>query len=199
MAHLTAAGAIQTSNLWNRAETEVAAISGTISAFAISNGCAFVAIFIFTGDIVIAFQCTIAIIAIVACLMGYMIVVMEWSFGAIEAISVTVFVGFSVDYCLHLANSYSESDRLSRFGKVRDALVQTGVSVVSASITTIGASCFLFWCKIVVFKRFGKVICANTFLSIIYALFFLSPMLIVYGTVHSRFRVRGIHCKEACP
>ena len=186
-APLSANKALQVSNLWNRAETEVAAIQGTVSAFIISNACAFGAIFLFTGDIVIAFQCTLAIIAIVCCLMGYMIYVMEWSFGAIEAISVTVFVGFSVDYCLHLANSYSESDRLSRYGKARDALVQTGVSVVSASITTIGASCFLFWCKIQVFKRFGKVICANTFLSIMYALFFLSPMLIVYGTVHARF------------
>ena len=78
-------------------------------------------------------------------------------FGVVEAISVTIFVGFSVDYCLHLANSYNESHRRSRYGRTKDALTQIGGSVLSASVTTVGASLFLLFADVVIFQSFGCV------------------------------------------
>ena len=69
-----------------------AAIDGTISALITSVLSAFVAILIFVGNIQIAVFCTMAIIFIVAALLGFMLVIMSWKFGAIEAISVTIFV-----------------------------------------------------------------------------------------------------------
>lgn len=33
-----------------------------------------------------------------------------WELGVIESVSITVLVGLSVDYVVHLANSYIEAD-----------------------------------------------------------------------------------------
>jgi len=95
-------------------------------------------------------------------------------------------VGFSVDYVLHLANSYNvAADRKSglRYCCMRSALTQTGTSVLAASITTLGASFFLFFCYIQVFVKIGIVIAANTFLSIFFALFFFAPLLMLCGPI----------------
>ena len=122
-----------------------------------------------------------------------MLVTMGWTFGVVEAISVTIFVGFSVDYCLHLANGYNESEYLTSYGRTKDALTHIGGSVLSASITTIGASFFLLFCEIVIFQRFGYVIGANIFISIIYALFFFCPILIVAGPTGESGTMRGCY------
>jgi len=78
----------QSSQLWARAETEYAAVNGAIAAWMISNICAFVAILLFTGNIIIATGTTASIICIVGCLFGIMLVALGWKFGAVEAISV---------------------------------------------------------------------------------------------------------------
>ena len=171
-------GMTMVSSQFARAETENAAVAGTISSMMISIGCAFIAILLFTGNALIAIYTIVTIVLIVADLMLFMLVILGWKFGAIEAISVTVFVGFSVDYVLHIANSYNEAKiEPTRFLKTRAALTQTGVSVSGAAVTTIGASIFLFFADIVAFKAFGIVICANTFLSITYCFLFFCPVL----------------------
>merc|ERR1712060_873454 len=35
-----------------------------------------------------------------------MVVVMRWKIGAIEEMSLIIFVGFAVDFCLHIAHKY---------------------------------------------------------------------------------------------
>ena len=84
-------------------------------------------------------------------LLFFMLVIMQWEFGAVQAISVTVFVGFSVDFCAHLANSYNEATSNAdtkktnadhRYYKAQKALRQTGISVLMAAIATIASSLF---------------------------------------------------------
>lgn len=36
--------------------------------------------------------------------MGFLFAIVGFEFGAIEAVGVTIFVGMSVDYCLHVAH-----------------------------------------------------------------------------------------------
>ena len=148
-------GLMQVSSLFSRTETEREAVSGTLQSFVLSIGIAFGATLLFIGNVPIAVLCTVTIVLIVLTLMGFMLVVLQWPFGAIEAISVTIFVGFSVDYQLHLAHSYAESKCKTRYGKTREALALTGISVVSAALTTLGAATFLFFCRIRVFQNFG--------------------------------------------
>lgn len=51
-------------------------------------------------------------------------------FGVAEAIGATIFVGLSVDYCLHLAHAYNEAPGTSSRKKLREALVVIGLSCV---------------------------------------------------------------------
>jgi hypothetical protein len=142
----------------------------------------FVAICLFTKNVKMAVICTASIMAIITVLLGTMIVVLEWKFGAIEAVCVTIFVGFSVDYCLHLAHAYSEEHQYhSRYLRVRAALTELGSSVFAAAVTTLGSAVPLFFCTIQVFVQMGKVVAANTVLSCTFAVFYFMPLLAILG------------------
>merc|ERR1712046_316682 len=46
------------------------------------------------------------VMSIIICLLFFMVVIMGWKIGAIEVLSLIVFVGFAVDYCLHVGHKY---------------------------------------------------------------------------------------------
>ena len=68
------------------------------------------------------FVCYVAIFMIVTTLMGFLFAVLGYTFGAIEAVGVTIFIGMSVDYALHMAHGYHSAHGSTRFEKIRDAL-----------------------------------------------------------------------------
>jgi hypothetical protein len=94
------------SKLWVRAEAEKVIIDSTLNTLAISLGCVWIGIFIFTRSMHLAFLVMIVVMSIIICLLFFMTVMMEWPIGAIEVLSLIVFVGFAVDYCLHVAHKY---------------------------------------------------------------------------------------------
>jgi hypothetical protein len=169
------------SPLFARSVTEIAAVQGTVDAFLISNLCALASIFVFTRNPIIALATWFSIVVIVGILLGFMILVFQWEFGVIEAISVTVFVGLSVDYCLHISNSFNESAAVTTYLRARSALTQTGVSITGAAITTIGASFFLLFCDIKIFQQFGQVSMMSLLVASVIAIFFLPALLILVG------------------
>lgn len=175
------------SPLFARSVTEIAAVQGTVDAFLISNLAALGSILIFTRNPVIAIVTWLSIVVIIGILLGFMILVFSWEFGVIEAISVTVFVGLSVDYCLHMANSFNESVAATTYLRVRSALTQTGVSITGAAITTIGSSFFLLFCDIKIFVQFGQVSMMSLLVALLIAVLFLPAVLILVGPKPGRF------------
>ena len=73
-------------------------------------------IFLFTGDMGLSVLTLMNLSGIVVVELG-MFHMMGWQLGVVEAISITILVGLSVDFCLHLAESYAQSPLASR--KVR--------------------------------------------------------------------------------
>ena len=57
-------------------------------------------ILLFTQNLLISLYTMLTIVLIVITLMGFLFAVAGFTFGAIEAVGVTIFVGMSVDYCL---------------------------------------------------------------------------------------------------
>jgi uncharacterized membrane protein YdfJ with MMPL/SSD domain len=104
-----------------------------------------------------------------------------WTFGVVEAIGLIVFVGFSVDYSLHIIEAYNQSGHSARFARVREALVQAGSAVFSAAVTSLGAGTFILFCSIKVFVQFGMVVILNTCLSMLFSFCFLCAVLMVIG------------------
>ena len=81
------------------------------------------------------------------------IVAIGWELGIIESICITILVGLSVDYVLHIANSYNESEEKTRYEKVSMAILEIGVSVFSAAITTLGSATLLLFTTVLFFVR----------------------------------------------
>src|ERR1700733_12208282 len=144
---------------------------------------AFFTVLLFTGNFRISILTIVTISSIVVTMFAFF-KCMSWDFGIIEAISVTVLVGFSVDYCLHIAESYSISltgPSMTREERVRVALTSIGVSIFYSSLTTFGASVMIFFCTIMIFVRFGIIIAVNTAFSIIFSLFLFTALLSIWG------------------
>eukprot|EP01029_Cantina_marsupialis_P018749 TRINITY_DN431_c0_g1_i4.p1 TRINITY_DN431_c0_g1~~TRINITY_DN431_c0_g1_i4.p1 ORF type:complete len:1281 (-),score=405.32 TRINITY_DN431_c0_g1_i4:529-4371(-) len=182
---------------WVRMFLELEVISGAITAWAISNGCAFISIFIFTRNFMVAVITTFCIVGIVTSLLAFMVYWMGWTFGAVEAIAVTVFVGSSVDYCLHIGHSYNEAKFPTKFQRARSALRHTGVSVFSAFVTTFGSAGILLFCILVLFQQFGIIIAANTLFSIVAALVFFPAFMMGIGPTVKRKKLRRVSASKA--
>jgi predicted RND superfamily exporter protein len=107
-ASVTANHAWHTAALFVRSEAEVAVIDSTIETIIIAAACGWVGMLIFTGDPWTACLVTSLVLGIISGLAFFMVVVMEWKIGAIEVISLVVFVGYSVTYSLHIAHNFVE-------------------------------------------------------------------------------------------
>jgi len=193
--------AIQTSFLWARTQTELAIIDGTLTAAVISLSCAFLAIFIFTKfNLTLALATILSIALVLTCLLGVLIGVMGRPFGAIEALSIIVLAGMSVDASLHIAHSYDHAKQTTMLGRAQQTLGQTGPSVLFGAITTAGAAAILGFCEIALFNDFGMVIALNTSFSLVIAFFFLLPALLVssslWKTIKRKFLQKTRHRGE---
>eukprot|EP00515_Schizochytrium_aggregatum_P008756 CAMPEP_0202078136 /NCGR_PEP_ID=MMETSP0964-20121228/5761_1 /ASSEMBLY_ACC=CAM_ASM_000500 /TAXON_ID=4773 /ORGANISM="Schizochytrium aggregatum, Strain ATCC28209" /LENGTH=189 /DNA_ID=CAMNT_0048645433 /DNA_START=79 /DNA_END=648 /DNA_ORIENTATION=+ len=119
---------------------------------------------------------------VIGLLIGVMVVIMRRKFGPVEALSVIIFLGMAVDPSLHLAHTfqYNNGGSESTVVRMQRALTQTGPSVVLAAMTTVGASLMLVATDIVLFTDFGVIVAINTIISIVVAVFFLVPALVVF-------------------
>lgn len=104
---IVAARAWHTSPLWVIAEGEQAIMRSTVISFLISMLCAFIGIAGFTRDLLVSGTAILNIIGIISMHCFFMFVVMGWSLGPIEVLGIIVFIGYAVDYVLHIAHCYS--------------------------------------------------------------------------------------------
>jgi hypothetical protein len=137
----------------------------------VSLTCALITIFFFTSSGILALTVVLTVSMVVACQAATMFVGLGWDFGAIEAISVILFVGFSVDYTIHFAEAFHQQ------GKVEIALQRVARAIVSAGATTAGSAAFLGFCTIQIFNRFGLAVVLNTLWSLLFALVFYPALL----------------------
>ncbi|KAH8091309.1 hypothetical protein JL720_6204 [Aureococcus anophagefferens] len=131
-------------------------VRSSVIAALVSVACAFGCVLLLTR----ALFHTCLILAVVvwemALLTAFMTAGLKWSIGIIEAISLSIFVGVSVDYVLHV-----------------------GAPVFAAAFTTFASAVFLLFCLILPFKKLGVMICAHTALSAAAALIVLPAVLFV--------------------
>mmetsp|Transcript_16451 Transcript_16451/g.1473 ORF Transcript_16451/g.1473 Transcript_16451/m.1473 type:complete len:103 (+) Transcript_16451:1504-1812(+) len=94
-----------------------------------------------------------SIICIAGVVLGVFMIVWAkgWSFGTFESMNSIIIIGLSVDYIVHLANTYCESEKKDKYSRVEEMLTVMGVSVLGGGFTTLGAGLFLFGGKLVFF------------------------------------------------
>ena len=99
----------------------------------------------------------------------------------LESLNMVLVVGLAVDYCVHLAEGYSRSTHTDRKGRLKDALTEVGISVLSGCITTVGASAFMLFAFILFFTQFGTFLFATLGFSFLYSIAFFTTCLGLFG------------------
>ncbi|CAK8993660.1 unnamed protein product [Durusdinium trenchii] len=158
-------------------------VQSTLLAFSASISVSLLAVAVFSQNVVIAIYVCMNILLVIGVLSGFLLNVMGYEFGVVEAIGATIFVGLSVDYCLHLAHAYNQAPGVNSKQKMRHALVVIGPSILGGALTTIMGSAFLLPCRILLFQKLGWTLFANSAVSMLFTFSFLSPMLLICGPV----------------
>nr|XP_054769044.1 protein dispatched homolog 3-like [Lytechinus pictus] len=172
--------AFQTCDYWEQVFMEIIGVTSAIYGVAFSLIVCVIAVALFTAHVtilLIAFL-TIAGVILVVVSMFYLL---GWQMGAVEAVSLSILVGSSIDYCIHLVEGYrvaggqvkmdsGKSARQIRQQRTIHSISTIGVSILSSALTTIIAAIPLCFTTVQLFAKFGQIVALNTLVSIIYTL-----------------------------
>ena len=101
--------AFQTSEHWVEVNIEVAAVDGSIYGIFISFMLCSLVVVVLSHDFRIVSAMILTISAILVTLLG-MFWAFGWKLGIVEAISLSILVGNSLDYCIHMSEGYVATD-----------------------------------------------------------------------------------------
>jgi predicted RND superfamily exporter protein len=177
-----------TANRYVGVETEKVLLSSAVWGTVFSLFLSGLMILIATNNYLVTSWSLLVIVLVVNAVVGSM-VILGWTLGVVESICLTICVGLSVDYTIHLCHIFATSSATTRFGAGRDALASMGVSVFNAAITTIGSSVVLMLSYIIFFQRFGIFVFMNIFYSTAFAFVFLMAILMVIGPIQGAGRM----------
>lgn len=194
MAPIDADRCWHTSGIWSKAESEAAILSSTVESLMYSVVCGFLGALASTGaDLVLSWLVVCAVICVTVMLLWFVCVPLGWGIGPIEVLGLIVFIGYSITYSLHMAHKYREhmaSFRqcsapfsMRRRQAAGQALRDMTAPVFGSALTTLGATCFLFLCTMLVFVRIAVLLFAVTFFSLVFALVGLPAALLCFGPV----------------
>uniref|UniRef100_A0A8C5QBC2 Dispatched RND transporter family member 3 n=2 Tax=Leptobrachium leishanense TaxID=445787 RepID=A0A8C5QBC2_9ANUR len=193
--HLPADSALkhgfQTCEHWKQIFMEIIGVQSALYGLILSLVICVAAVALFTTHILLLIPVLLTIMGVV-CLVVTIMYLLGWEMGAVEAISLSILVGSSVDYCVHLVEGYllagetlplhlKEDPVACRQWRAAEAVRHVGVAIVSSAITTVIATIPLFFCIIAPFAKFGKIVALNTGISIFYTLAATTALLSVMG------------------
>ncbi|CAM9894150.1 unnamed protein product, partial [Discosporangium mesarthrocarpum] len=150
-------------------------IAEAFRGIGLSLAAAFLILCVSTGNWIVSVMATITISSMVGGVVTFT-VLNGWKLGVLEAVLFVMVVGFSVDYTIHLSDSYLESHHKTRGERCKDMLGTMGVSVLSGALSTIGACISLLFAYVIFFLKFGTVILFIIAQSLIFSLFFYSSV-----------------------
>ena len=153
----------------------------------------FVVLVLSTDNLLLALYSTLTILGIVTTVIGIGASGLQgWDLGTAEAIAAIIIIGFSVDYCVHIANAYMESGASTRWARMRIALTTMGISVTAGAITTIFAGVFLSLCILTFFVKFSFLIVWTIIVSFVWAVCFFPALCIALGPEGNQFDIKPL-------
>ena len=105
-------------------------------------------------------------------------------------------IGFSVDFTVHLAHMYVDSEAPTRNEKMAHSARTMGLTVVMGGITTMGAGLFMYFCVVTFFTKFCILICSTIGFSLAAALLFFMPLVAVAGPAGEQGSLKACCKKE---
>ncbi|KAM3611641.1 uncharacterized protein V6R79_021963 [Siganus canaliculatus] len=173
----------QTCEHWKQIFMEIIGVESALWSLLLSLAICVAAVSVFTAHPLLLLPVLLTIIGVI-CLVVALMYWLGWEMGAVEAISLSILVGSSVDYCLHLVEGYLLAGKSvlpstpghdleppdERQRRTLEAVNHVGVAIVSSAVTTVISTVPLFFCVIVPFAKFGQIVAINTAVSILFTL-----------------------------
>uniref|UniRef100_A0AAQ6A1X6 SSD domain-containing protein n=1 Tax=Amphiprion ocellaris TaxID=80972 RepID=A0AAQ6A1X6_AMPOC len=166
----------QTCEHWKQIFMEIIGVESALWSLLLSLAICVAAVSVFTAHPLLLLPVLITILGVI-CLVVALMYWLGWEMGAVEAISLSILVGSSVDYCLHLVEGYLLAGETvpstpdpERQRRTLEAVNHVGVAIVSSAVTTVISTVPLFFCVIVPFAKFGQIVAINTAVSILFTL-----------------------------
>ncbi|XP_005729456.1 patched domain-containing protein 2 [Pundamilia nyererei] len=172
----------QTCEHWKQIFMEIIGVESALWSLLLSLAICVAAVSVFTAHPLLLLPVLVTILGVI-CLVVALMYWLGWEMGAVEAISLSILVGSSVDYCLHLVEGYllagettpsmpshNLEPQAERQRRTLEAVNHVGVAIVSSAVTTAISTVPLFFCVIVPFAKFGQIVAINTAVSILFTL-----------------------------
>jgi multidrug efflux pump subunit AcrB len=159
---------------------ELEFVSGTVASCAVAAVCSGVCVQAFVRDA----RLTLLVLAAVTGMLTMVLaglVVLGIDLGFVEAVSLSIVLGMSVDYVIHIAHAYHHSALLHPAKRTQSALLGRARPVLAAATTTIAATAFLLLCDVQLLPAFGRIVILSTTMSTVFALLVFPTMLILFG------------------
>lgn len=116
------------------------------------------------------------------------------------SLNMTMLVGLSVDYVVHLAEGYHLSHHKDRLNRTRDMLEEMATSVFSGACTTLGASLFMFGALVQFFMQFGIFLFCTIGFSLFFSLGLFTLLMGLIGPQNNTGCLKTLYrkCRDRC-
>jgi len=186
-----------TTDKWVLVYTETAAVSGIAYSIAISAAVAAVCVYVFTGSWVITVMSILMLLCNIVLVFGCLYLA-GWELGVVEALSLSILLGISIDFLFHMGESYlhagNEAFRafflecyrrpMARYDLVQSALTVIGVSILNSGLTTVLATCVLVAAQIDIIRKIGLIVMLTLAFSTFISLAPFPALLATCGPAH---------------
>jgi hypothetical protein len=166
---------------WTWAITRQGLVTNVYQGLSISFPAAFLTLLFVTRNLVVSGFAIVTIAGIVGMVLGMCKFYLGWGLGVAESLAAVIVVGFSVDFTVHFAHMFEESEEAGRVQRMAFAARTMGVTVLMGGLTTLGAGSFLFMCTLVFFYKFAILVIGTIAFSMLAAMFFFMPLLATVG------------------
>jgi hypothetical protein len=136
------------------ASTQQGLVDNVFNGFRIVFPAAFLTLLFATRNWIVSAFAISTIAGIVAQVLGMCKAVFNWELGISESIAAVIVIGFAVDFTVHLAHMYVDSEAPTRGEKMAHSARTMGLTVVMGGITTMGAGLFMWFCVVTFFTKF---------------------------------------------
>ncbi|XP_028393656.1 LOW QUALITY PROTEIN: protein dispatched homolog 3-like [Dendronephthya gigantea] len=189
----------QTSETWVKMFSGMIVVNSAIYGIAVSLLLCLAAVIIFTGHALLFIILLLTILGVLL-MVTAIFYLTGWQIGGVEAISLSILVGTSVDYSFHLVEGYilagnavssDLNNKHARQWRTKAAMSHIGMSIISSALTTILAAIPLCLTQIQLFAKFGLIVTINTGISLLYTLTVTIAMLSIFGPARFRASFRA--------
>jgi len=168
---------------WLFYDTQQTLVTSLPLSLAVVLGASTAIIFLTTLNALLTACALVTISCSIATTLG-ILAAMGWELNVLESVIISLSVGLSMDYPLHVAVAYqiahSINDRKNRIGM---SISHVGGSISAAMLTTLVAGLCVLPAHVIAYKKLGTFLAIVTLVSWLYSLFFMPSLLLYCGPI----------------